>query len=114
MKEYACIGKRLPRIDGIVKATGDAKYTDDLTLPGMLHGKVLRSPLPFVSFLEKSLLKIPATRNITAGDFNGDGSPDLIFHTSDPEILWASFGDGKGNFTLPKKHGFGKSYSAVS
>jgi 4-hydroxybenzoyl-CoA reductase alpha subunit len=44
MSEYAVLGKRLPRIDGPVKAAGTARFTDDLVLPGMLHGKILRSP----------------------------------------------------------------------
>lgn len=38
------IGRRLRRVDGLAKATGRAKYTDDIALPGMLHGKILRSP----------------------------------------------------------------------
>lgn len=75
MKEYACIGKRLPRIDGIVKATGDAKYTDDLTLPGMLYGKVLRSPLPHARIhhidtsMAERLAGVKAV--ITGKDFGG-------------------------------------------
>jgi 4-hydroxybenzoyl-CoA reductase alpha subunit len=40
------IGKRLPRIDAIAKATGEAQYTVDLKMRGMLQGKILRSPLP--------------------------------------------------------------------
>lgn len=40
------IGERIPRIDGAVKATGEAKYTVDIKLPGMLCAKILRSPLP--------------------------------------------------------------------
>ncbi len=40
------IGKGLPRIDAIAKATGEAQYTVDLKMPGMLQGKILRSPLP--------------------------------------------------------------------
>jgi CO/xanthine dehydrogenase Mo-binding subunit len=34
------------RLDGREKVTGQAGYTGDLKLPGMLHGKVLRSPVP--------------------------------------------------------------------
>ncbi len=45
-KNYVNIGGRLPRVDAVVKATGEAKYAGDLTLPGMLHGKMLRSPYP--------------------------------------------------------------------
>jgi CO/xanthine dehydrogenase Mo-binding subunit len=34
------------RVDGFEKVTGEAKYTGDLNLPGLLEAKVLRSPLP--------------------------------------------------------------------
>lgn len=45
-REFSVIGSRLRRVDGIDKATGRAVYTDDIALPGMLHGKILRSPHP--------------------------------------------------------------------
>ncbi|MBI4425572.1 MAG: molybdopterin-dependent oxidoreductase [Elusimicrobia bacterium] len=38
------IGGRGPKVDALAKATGRARYADDLTLPRMLHGKLLRSP----------------------------------------------------------------------
>jgi 4-hydroxybenzoyl-CoA reductase subunit alpha len=38
------IGTRQRKLDGLEKSTGRARYTDDLVLPGMLHGKILRSP----------------------------------------------------------------------
>ncbi|MFZ4628051.1 MAG: xanthine dehydrogenase family protein molybdopterin-binding subunit [Blastocatellia bacterium] len=38
------IGKRISRIDGPDKVSGKAKYTYDINRPGMLFGKVLRSP----------------------------------------------------------------------
>ncbi|MDT8340125.1 MAG: xanthine dehydrogenase family protein molybdopterin-binding subunit [Longimicrobiales bacterium] len=34
------------KVDGLDKSTGRARYTDDIALPGMLHGKILRSPHP--------------------------------------------------------------------
>src|SRR5260370_2077326 len=43
-KERRLIGKKTPRIDGPDKATGLAKYSFDINRPGMLHGKILRSP----------------------------------------------------------------------
>lgn len=46
MTQYSVVGKGVPRVDGKVKATGEARYTADLKLPGMLYGKVLGSPLP--------------------------------------------------------------------
>ena len=40
------VGKSVPRNDGIDKVTGEAMYTNDMQLPNMLYGKVLRSPYP--------------------------------------------------------------------
>ncbi len=42
--ERHLIGTRITRTDGPVKASGRAKYTFDINRPGMLFGKVLRSP----------------------------------------------------------------------
>ena len=40
------VGESLARIDGVDKVTGKALYAYDVTLPGMLHARVLRSPFP--------------------------------------------------------------------
>ncbi|MDP6715167.1 MAG: xanthine dehydrogenase family protein molybdopterin-binding subunit [SAR202 cluster bacterium] len=42
--KYRVIGKDTPKTDGIDKVTGRAKFGADIYLPGMLVGKVLRSP----------------------------------------------------------------------
>jgi xanthine dehydrogenase molybdenum-binding subunit len=44
MPEFSVVGKRIPRIDALGKVTGAAVYSADVLLPGMLHGKILRSP----------------------------------------------------------------------
>ena len=44
--DFKAIGTRMRKVDGLAKAMGQAKYTDDLQLPEMLHGKILRSPHP--------------------------------------------------------------------
>ncbi|CAN5361773.1 xanthine dehydrogenase family protein molybdopterin-binding subunit [soil metagenome] len=49
--DFAVIGSRLRKLDGLDKSTGRARYTDDLALPGMLHGKILRSPHPHARVL---------------------------------------------------------------
>lgn len=43
---YRLIGGRIPYIDGPLKVSGRAEYTDDLRRPGMLVGRLLRSPQP--------------------------------------------------------------------
>jgi 4-hydroxybenzoyl-CoA reductase alpha subunit len=45
-ERFALIGTPQRKPDGLAKATGAALYTDDLSLPGMLHAKTLRSPHP--------------------------------------------------------------------
>ena len=39
-------------VDGVVKATGEARYTGDMVLPRMLCGKILRSPYPHARILK--------------------------------------------------------------
>ena len=38
------VGRPAPRIDGLARARGEALYTADIVLPGMLHAAILRSP----------------------------------------------------------------------
>jgi len=40
------VGRNVPRKEGIAKVTGTAKYVDDLSFPGMLHGRTVRSTIP--------------------------------------------------------------------
>ncbi len=42
----AIIGRPVPRKDARSKVLGEARYADDLSLPGTIYGKVLRSSLP--------------------------------------------------------------------
>jgi len=43
-KRFSVVGQPLPKIDAWGKVTGDTRYTDDLVLPRMAFGKLLRSP----------------------------------------------------------------------
>jgi CO/xanthine dehydrogenase Mo-binding subunit len=40
------IGQSVPRREGRAKVTGQARYLDDLTMPGMLYGATVRSAVP--------------------------------------------------------------------
>jgi CO/xanthine dehydrogenase Mo-binding subunit len=42
--EEIAVGRSFPRFDAMEKATGRAKYIDDMALPGMLSGAILPSP----------------------------------------------------------------------
>jgi 4-hydroxybenzoyl-CoA reductase alpha subunit len=41
-RRFTQVGRSMPRIDGPAKAKGEAIYTDDMVLPGMIYGKIKR------------------------------------------------------------------------
>ena len=45
-KKLKIIGQPLPKVDGPAKCTGITVFADDLTMPAMLHAKILRSTRP--------------------------------------------------------------------
>jgi 4-hydroxybenzoyl-CoA reductase alpha subunit len=75
MEGYSVIGKRIPRIDGRMKVTGEAKYAADCALPGMLWCKILRSPYPHARILNidtRRAERLAGVKGIiTAKDFGG-------------------------------------------
>ena len=40
------VGSPQPRVDGHAKVSGEALYIDDITMPGMLFGRTVRSEVP--------------------------------------------------------------------
>ncbi len=40
---HGIVGKAAPRVDALAQATGTTRYVDDISYPGMLYGKILRS-----------------------------------------------------------------------
>ncbi len=42
----AAVGVSVPRKDGMGKATGHARYADDLVFPGMVHARTIRTTIP--------------------------------------------------------------------
>ncbi|MBV9354553.1 MAG: xanthine dehydrogenase family protein molybdopterin-binding subunit [Chloroflexi bacterium] len=43
-EQFACIGQSVARVDVPAKVDGSMTYGYDATVPGMLHGKILRAP----------------------------------------------------------------------
>ena len=65
------VGQPVPRADGHQRARGQAVYTADLALPGMLHAAVLRSP-----HARARVNKLDLTRARDAGWVRGVIGPD--------------------------------------
>jgi 4-hydroxybenzoyl-CoA reductase alpha subunit len=67
---HAVIGTPQRKIDGLAKSTGRARFTDDIALPGMLHGKILRSPHPharIVSLDASRARALPGVHGVVTG-----------------------------------------------
>ncbi|MEW6661910.1 MAG: xanthine dehydrogenase family protein molybdopterin-binding subunit [Bacillota bacterium] len=67
MPEYKVIGKPIIPPEAYLKATGQAQFTCDIKLPGMLWGKVLRSPLAHakIHFIDTSkAAKMPGVKAV--------------------------------------------------
>lgn len=82
-RSYRYIGKSSPRKDAVDIVTGAAKYIDDMKMPGVLHGKVLRSP-----YAHANIKRIDTTK---ASQLNGvkavltyEDVPDWISGAPEP------------------------------
>jgi len=66
MVQFKVIGQRIPRIDACEIVKGEAKYTVDIAMPGMLVGKILRSPLSHAKILRINVEKARSVRGVMA------------------------------------------------
>jgi len=70
MSDYTIIGTRMPRVDSRAKVMGKAKYTADLKLPGMLVGKIKRSPYAHARIVNIDTSKaeaLPGVKSVVTG-----------------------------------------------
>ena len=71
-KNFKLVGKPVPRVDIPGKATGRFTYMQDLRVPGMLHGSVVRPVAmgaTLVSVDESSINGIPTAKVVREGNF---------------------------------------------
>lgn len=70
-KEYAVIGTKVAQQNAVNKVTGKAIYTGDVVLPGMLHGKILRSPYAHarIRYIDTSVAeRLPGVKAVISAD----------------------------------------------
>ena len=90
-KRRTLIGKRIPRPDAYAKVTGAAQYTGDLSLPGMLYGVMLRSPVAHATIKNIDVSRARALPGVKCV-ITGKDIPQIISGHS----LWS----GAGNIVL--------------
>jgi hypothetical protein len=69
-QNFTTVGTRPVRHDGVDKVTGRANYGADLSLPGMLHGVVVRSPHAHArirSIDTSAAARVPGVKGIVTG-----------------------------------------------
>src|SRR5215475_5513358 len=79
--KFKVIGTRPIRHDGVDKVTGRAKYGADISLPGMLHAKVLRSPHAHArikSIDASAALALPGVKAVITGADFPEVPPALV------------------------------------
>ena len=93
-------GTSVVRRDLEVKLTGEARYTADLKLPGMLHGAILRSPHPHADILSvdaAEALRLPGVRAVITPFDSSSPSPS-----------------GGGTPTIPSPSGGGSGWGRLA
>ena len=68
--KFHVLGRPTPKKDALLKASGRAEYADDIAMPGMLHGKLLRSPHPHARIVRidsSRAAALPGVRAIVTG-----------------------------------------------
>ena len=80
-KEFSIVGKRTPRIDAYERVTGQAQYTGDIQLPGMLYARVLRSPHPHAKIISIDTSKAEKLPGVKA-----------VIHYDNAQVPWSSGG----------------------
>ncbi len=70
MNQFHTVGKRVPKLDAMDKATGRSQYIQDLKFPGMLYGKILYSKYPHAKIVHidtRKAKKLPGVRGVLTG-----------------------------------------------
>jgi nicotinate dehydrogenase subunit B len=99
------VGKPLRRPDVPGKCTARGNYIQDFSLPGMLHGRVVRPPAvgaKLLSLDESSIREIPDVRVVRLENFLGVVAPDEWAAVRAARELKASWSEGEG---LPGNEG---------
>lgn len=89
-KNLNVVGQRVPMHDGAAKAKGTAQFTDDIILPGMLYGKIVRSPLPHARILHidtSRAAKLPGVKGVVTGQDIPDRPYGIVPKARDEHAL---------------------------
>jgi nicotinate dehydrogenase subunit B len=96
---YTIVGTRVPRVDIPAKVTGTFTYMQNVRVPGMLHGRIVRprgqaaygTGAPIISVDSSSIKNIPNVQIVRKGDFLAVVAPheyDAIQAAAQLKVTW--------------------------
>jgi CO/xanthine dehydrogenase Mo-binding subunit len=103
-REFDVVGTRVQRLDGFEKVTGAGKFVADITLPGLLVGKILRSPVPHARIVRidtSRAKKVPGVRAVVTAD-------------DTPKRYWGAFIKDQPILAIDKVRYVGEEVAAVA
>lgn len=86
---FSVIGKATPKKDGAEKVTGRTRFLNDLALPRLTHGKILRAPFPHAR-----IVRIDVTRAL--------GVPGVVAVITGEDVTQHPFGFAKDQLALKR------------
>ncbi|MDB5405259.1 MAG: isoquinoline 1-oxidoreductase subunit beta IorB, molybdoprotein [Rhodospirillales bacterium] len=122
--KYRLIGSRVPRVDISAKVAGTYDYMQHATLPGMLHGRVVRprgqgaygAGAEVLGLDETSMKHIPDARIVRKGDFIGVVAPrqwDAVRAAEALKVTWRTPTTLSGDAALHEKMRSSKTTDSV-
>lgn len=83
MSQHRVVGEKKVRLDARAKVTGEYVYGMDFSLPGMIHGCILRSPHPHARLLDidsSAVEALPGVRAVITGrDLGEVMMPGMVY-----------------------------------
>jgi xanthine dehydrogenase molybdenum-binding subunit len=89
-KSYHVLGRDYPRKDGAARVTGQELYPSDVSIPGMLYGKILRSPHPHARI---KTIDFSRAREMGAEVLSFEDVPDTVFNLRQVSIPRSTYKD---------------------
>lgn len=103
-ESYSVVGQRVLRVEGFDKVTGEAKYVADIKLPGMLYGRILRSPYAHARILRMDTSKAQRLRGVRC----------VVTAEDTPKRPWGAFFADQYPLAVGKVRYVGEEVAAVA
>src|SRR5436309_5907804 len=93
--QHNTVGKRTRRQDGVDKVTGSTRYAGDISMPGLLHARLVLSPFAHARIVKietSAALEVPGVKAVYTSETLGMANRDSTSRSQAPlardEALW--------------------------